>query len=142
MTRFTGHNTLLMKGDAASPEVFTKIAQVLSISGPSISRDTIDSTDADSTNDWRTFEASYIDGGEVTVEVNHDPDTATHGTTTGFLEDFGDTTLRNYLIRFATSPVTDWTFTATVTGVEPGNPHDGMSTASVTFKVTSKVTLA
>ena len=142
MARYEGKGTLLMKGDAASPEVFTKIAQVLNVSGPSISRDTIDTTDADSTNSWRTFIASYIDGGEITVEANYDPDTGTHGTATGFLEDLGDTTLRNYLIRFPTSPVTDWTFTATSTGVEPSAPHDGVLTVSVTLKGMGEITLA
>lgn len=143
MSRFTGHTARLKRGNAASPEIFTQVAQVLSISGPGISRDTIDSTDADATNDWRTFIASYIDGGEVTLEVNLDLDNATHGSPSGFLGDFADTTLRNYQVTFPdTSPVSVWAFTGKVTGTEPGNPHDGMSTMSITYKVTSQISFS
>ena len=142
--RIGSHAAHLKKGDAGSPEGFTSVAQVLSISGPSISRETIDTTDADATNDWRTFIASYIDGGEITLEINYDPDTATHETTAGILEDFGDaiaTDPTNYELEFPTSPVTKFQFAASVTGFETSAPHDGVLTASVTYKVMAAVTL-
>jgi len=143
MGRFTGHTAELKRSNADSPETFTKVAQVLSISGPGISRDTIDSTDADATNDWRTYLSSYIDGGEITLEVNLDLDAATHGSPAGFLGDFADTTLRNYQVRFPdASPMSTWAFTGKVTGAEPSNPHDGMSTMSVTYKVTSEISFS
>ena len=103
----------------------------------------IDSTDADSTNDWRTYLASYIDGGEITLELNFDFDTATHGSPAGFLGDFADVTLRQYRIRFPdTSPMSTFSFYGKVTGSEFSNPHDGMSTGTVTYKVTSAVSFA
>ena len=146
MARIGSHAAHLKKGDGSvsPPESFTSIAQVLSISGPSLSRETIDTTDADSTNDWRTFIASYIDGGEITLEINYDPDTATHETTAGILEDFGDaieTTPTKYQLEFPTSPVTNFQFSASVTGFETSAPHDGVLTASVTYKVMGAVTL-
>ena len=141
MSRFSGHTARLTRSNADSPETFTQVAQVMSISGPGISRDTIDSTDADAVADWRTHLVSYIDGGEITIEVNLDLDNATHGSPAGFLGDFADQTLRNYRVEFPdTSPVSFWAFTGKVVGTEPSNPHDGMSTMSVTYKVTSQIT--
>ena len=137
------HTVQLQKGDGASPEVFTaNVAHVLSIGGPSLSRETIDTTDADATDDWRTFIASYIDGGEVSLEINYDPDNATHAPTAGILEAFASNTATNYRVQFPTSPVTAWNFSAICTGFETSAPHDGVLTASVTYKVMGAITLA
>lgn len=138
MARYTGHTaTFGIVGQ-------TVVTQILSISGPGISRDTIDSTDADAANDWRTFVASYVDGGEVTIELNFDPDDATQkDAANGLLYGFnpsGDP--RTYRVTFPdTSPAT-WSFTGILTGFEPNNPHDGMSTVSATIKVSGEITFA
>jgi len=143
MARLGSHTVELQKGDGASPEVFTaNVAQVLSIGGPSLSRETIDTTAADAADDWRTFIASYIDGGEISLEINYDPDEATHAPTAGILEAFASNVATNYRIQFPTSPVTTWSFSAICVGFESSAPHDGVLTASVTYKVLGKVTLA
>ncbi len=132
MARYTGHTcTIKVSGQSI-------VAQVLSISGPGISRDTIDTTDADATADWRTFAASYVDGGEVTVEINLDLDNATHDDTaaSGLLGGFANDP-RTYVVVFPSSET--WTFVGIVTGYEPSNPHDGNSTASVTIKVAAQI---
>ncbi len=137
------HTVELQKGDGESPEVFTaNVAHVLSIGGPSLSRETIDTTDADASDDWRTFIASYIDGGEVSLEINYDPDAATHAPTAGILEAFSSNVATNYRVQFPTSPVTVWNFSAICTGFETSATHDGVLTASVTYKVVGKITLA
>ena len=137
MARYGGHGCTIKRTDG------TKIAQVLSIGGPSISRETIDTTDADATDDWRTFIASYIDGGEVSLEINYDPDNATHAPAAGILLDFAATTLDNWTLTFSdASPAVAWTFDALCTGFEPAAPHDGVLTASVTLKVMGKVALS
>jgi len=137
MARYGGHGCTILRTSG------TKIAQVLSISGPSISRETIDTTDADATDDWRTFIASYIDGGEISLEINYDPDDATHAPAAGILLDFAATTLDNWSLVFSdASPAVTWTFDALVTGFEPSAPHDGVLTASVTLKIMGKITLA
>lgn len=134
MARYTGHTaTLGISGQAA-------IAQILSISGPGISRDVIDTTDADATADWRTKAISYIDGGEITVEINLDLDDATHkDAANGLLYGFnpsGDP--RTYVLTLPSSET--MTFSGAVTGFEPSNPHDGTSTASVTITTLGQVT--
>ena len=136
MARYTGHiATLQISGQA-------DLAQVLNISGPGITRDTIDTTDADATNDWRTRAVSYLDGGEITAEVNYDPDNATHDTTSasGFLAFAQDP--RTYILSFPDSTPETWTFSGAVTGVEPSNPHDGTSTVSFTVKVLGEITFS
>lgn len=136
MARYTGHTaTFGITGE-------TVVIQVLSISGPGISRDTIDTTDADATNDWRTFVASYIDGGEVTLEVNLDLDDATHknavnGLLWGFTTSPPTGDPLSYTLTFASSET--WVFSGIVTGFEPSNPHDGVSTASITVKVAGQI---
>lgn len=135
MARTGGHGcTIGITGETA-------VAQVLSISGPSISRETIDTTDADATNDWRTFIASYIDGGEVTIEINYDPDNATHEyAAAGILYDFYAATAHGWTLTFSDATPTTWTFSGLVTGFEPSMSHDGVLTASVTIKVMGEVT--
>ena len=60
--------------DAAGvPAALRKVAEVLSITPPSATRDTIDTTTHDSTGDYREFISSLIDAGEATVLVNHNP---------------------------------------------------------------------
>ena len=48
MAVFRGSGTVLSRGDAASPEVFTAIGDVISISGPAITKDAIETTALDS----------------------------------------------------------------------------------------------
>lgn len=58
---------------AAAPAALRKVAEVLSITPPSATRDTIDTTTHDSVGDYREFISSLIDAGEATVLVNHNP---------------------------------------------------------------------
>jgi predicted secreted protein len=46
------------------------VAEVTSISGPSSKVDTLDVTHYGSANNYREFIATFIDGGEITVECN------------------------------------------------------------------------
>ena len=50
--------------------VWTDIAEVNSISGPNMSRETIDVTSLDSTGGFREFIASFRDGGSVNLNMN------------------------------------------------------------------------
>jgi predicted secreted protein len=59
--------------DTSDP-TFASIAEVNSISGPSLSRDTIDVTSLDSTSGYREFIGGFRDGGEVSLEMNFTKD--------------------------------------------------------------------
>ena len=66
-----GHGTLWKRGNGASPtEAFATVAEVTAISGPGISRDTIDATHMESPDRFREFVGGLRDGGEVTVTLN------------------------------------------------------------------------
>lgn len=51
----------------------TKVADVLIITPPSPSRDTIDTTTHDSSGDYREFISALIDAGEFSITLHHVP---------------------------------------------------------------------
>lgn len=133
-----GHDafgTKLQRGDGADPEVFTDIANVTDITPPGIERETYDVTAHDSPEAWREFIGGLKDGGEVEIEVNHDP--AKHAP---LLADFDDTEPRNYKIVFPNG-LGEWAYAAVMNGFESEAPHDDKLSGTVTFKVSGKPVL-
>lgn len=137
-----GHGAALKRGDGESPEVFTAIAEVLSISGPSLSRDVIEATNMDSTSGWREFIGGLKSGGEISFEVNYDPADATIDASGGLIDDIDATSATNYKLVFPDSGSTEWSFAGWLTGFETNIPHDDKMTASVTITLTGVPTLA
>lgn len=129
--------TALQRSDMASSPSFTEIANVSNISGPSTSRNTYDVTSHDQTDSWMEFIGGLKDGGEISLDLNWDPDQATHA---DLYDDYQDTDPRDYKIVLP-SNIAEWSFEAILTAFEPGYPVDGKLTASVTFKVSGKPTL-
>lgn len=69
----------LQLGSVASPQTFSNVANIAGIQGlNSGSTSEIDITNFDSTA--REFLRGFTDGGSVTINVNFDPDQATHQT--------------------------------------------------------------
>jgi len=135
--------TLLKIGDGATPtETFTTIAEVTDLGGPSLTLETIDVTSHSSTNGWREFIGGLLDGGEVSFTINYLPANATHDASTGVIADMKNRVVRNFTLVFPDSGTTTWTFSALVTGFEPGEPIDSQLTADVTLKVSGEPTLA
>lgn len=67
----TGFGALIQKGTGTgSPEDFVTILGIKSISGPSITRDTHDTTVMTSPGGWREFIGGLKDGGEVSFTAN------------------------------------------------------------------------
>lgn len=127
-----GFGTLLKRGDGATPtEVFTTIAGVSNISGPSISREVLDVSAHDSANGYREFLGGIKDPGEVSCDINYDPDV--HDV---FVDDLDDVNPRNYKIQFPGGAV--WSFPAILTGFEVSAPFDDKLSATLTLKVTGK----
>jgi len=117
--------------------VFTPIANVTTIKGPELSRETVDVTSHDSEDAWMEFVGGLKDSGEVSVEVNYDP--AKHDI---FVDDFADDTPRNYQLIFPTNPAVTWTFKALLTGFSSEAPYDDKLSAELTLKVSGKPTIA
>jgi predicted secreted protein len=134
-----GFGTLFQRGDNAGA-VFTTIANVTNISGPSRSRETIDVTAHDSPDGWMEFIGGLKDGGEVSLDINYDPAETTHDLD----DDFDDAVPRAY--RIVILPDTEdeytWTITGVMTGLEDEFPYDDKMARSMTIKVSGKPTLA
>jgi predicted secreted protein len=71
-TKGKGAKFHLWDSTLATPAL-RKVAEVLSITPPVPTRDTIDVTNHDSSGDYREFITSLIDAGEASVMVNHNP---------------------------------------------------------------------
>lgn len=138
----SGKGTLLKMGDGAGTEVFTTIAEVKSIGGPSFASDTIDVTSHDSPGAYREFIASLIDPGELSFDINFVPTDATHNVSTGLLRDFQNRIRRNYKIVFPDTSATTWNLQGIVTAVQINAPTDDVLSASITIKITGQPTLA
>jgi predicted secreted protein len=136
MAGMDGFGVQLQRGDGLETEAFTTIADVTSLNPPNISRETLDVTSHDSTNGWMEFLGSLKDPGEVSEDVNYQPDK--HDL---LVSDFEDATPRNYRIVFPDADSTTWEFPAILTAFEPETPYDDKATASLTWKVSGKPTI-
>lgn len=139
-----GLGVTLARGDGASPEVFTKIAELIEITPPSMTKDQVEATHTDSANGFREYIPGLKDGGEFTAVFNFLPNNATQDNTAGgLLNDFLSVdTVGNWRITFPGSPVMTWTFAGTVTGYEPVTPIDDRMTLQVTWRVSGPPTIA
>jgi len=117
-------------GDAASPEVFNKIPEVISLTTPEISRPTIDVTSLDSTA--KEYISGLKDGGSIEISGNWIASNTYHQLVK---TNAAAGTAANFLVTLPTSPVTAVEFTATPEAfgftVEP----DSQITFSATLKV-------
>lgn len=137
---YIGYGITLHRGDGASPEQFVKIAQVMELTPPAMTKDSVEVTHTDSPDGFREFIPGLKDGGEFSATVNFLPAEATHGDTAGgMMHDFlNETQARNYQIRYPGSPEVRWTFAAFISNYETAAPMDDRITITVTFKVAGK----
>jgi len=137
MPGLNAFGTQLQRGDGVEPtEVFTAIANVTNIQGPEMSRETIDVTAHNSTDAWMEFVGGLKDGGEVSIDLNYDPNV--HDI---LIADFDDEEPRSYRLVFPVTPVVQWTIKAIMTEFSSEAPYDDKLAASATFKVSGKPTI-
>jgi len=107
----------------------TVVAALRDISGPSLSRDTVDITAHDATDLWRNHIKGIKTGGEITFTVNYLADNMSHQVTnTGLVGDFDDSfNLITNNPGFEAGSLTGWTKYATPTTdeVTTAKAHDG-----------------
>lgn len=120
-----------------------EIGNVLDISGPGFSRDTIDSTSHSSPDDYKESIVGRWDGGEVTFDMQWDPLNTNHQFLTNQITNSAAAdSPKTYVLRLpANEAQANWTsitFTAFLTSFTPGEPVEGLSTASITLKITGK----
>jgi len=123
-----GHGTILAIGAAT-------IGNITSISGPNISRDSIDISTMDSTNKWREFIPGMLDAGEVTFDVNYDgADGATANDLNAALAAAASTILITCI------DTSTFSCSGFVTALGTAIPFDDKITQSVTIKLTGAMT--
>ena len=104
-------------------------AEILSISGPNLSREAIDMSHMGSAGGKEYLASDLYDGGELTVEIAYIPST-----------DIPINSAPSAVsINWSDSATTSVTFEAFMTGFEPTGELDGRATASVTLKVNGDV---
>ena len=131
----TGMTDDLTSTTSTDGQAFTEIAQVTNIGGPALALNTEDVTAHDSTGAWEEVVATIKRSGQVRLDLNYDPDGATHDATTGLIYKMDNQLLEPYQLRFPDAGHTEFDFNAYVVGFEPGAPHAGKLSASATFKI-------
>ncbi len=126
-------------GDGASPEVFTNLAEVFSITPPSDNIDIIDVTHMTSPTRTREFISGLNDPGEASFELNF---VAGGAADVAIRALNALTTTTNFRITFpdGTSGSVTWIFAGFLTGYSPAIPGEDKMTSTVTIKVTSSFT--
>lgn len=123
------HGTELFRGE-------TKVARLLNISPPEMSRDDMDVTDHDSPDNFKEYIPGLKESGEVSIEGHLIP---TDETQKGLLAALDIDEPEEWTIRFPTVPVLRICFMGYVKSYKVGDaPVDGKMTFSATIKVTGK----
>lgn len=136
MAGIAAFGTELARKTVDSPVTYTAIAELTSISGPSLEAEQIDVTSHDSTDMFEEFVAGIKRGGTVDVEGNFMPDDTTHQQ---LLADFNSGDIVEYQLSFPTSPATTWTFDALVVSLSTDAPFDDKLSFSASFKLSGPV---
>lgn len=117
-----------------SGSAWVALAEVNSISGPTMTRDFIDVTSLDSTGGYREFITGFRDAGTVSLTMNF-----TRTTYDLLKTDFENDTAVNYQIVLPDTVATSFEFSGLVTEIPLEIPTDDKVTANVTIKISGQV---
>ena len=132
-------------GDDGSVTNYTKVAEIIDIGGPKMSRDTIEVTSQDSADGYREFISGLKDAGEVNVSANWLPAAETHDGSTGVLSKFdGDAVTKWQIITASDGSGGRLTiaFSAIVTNFNVDLPLEEQAKMDFTLKITGKPTFS
>ena len=136
------HGSQFKIGDGATPEVFTAVAEVLDISGPSITRDSIDVTSYESSNGWREKIAGLRDGDTITVQANWLPSNVTQDGSTGLWSQFNDNDTHNYQLVTPTAVGVTVAFAGFLTGFPLTLPLEEQGQVEFEITISGPVTIS
>lgn len=114
---------------------WVKISEIRSITGPGMTRDTVDTTSLDTTGGYRTFITGFRNPGTLALTMNY--------TAVGYSAlktDFESDTLQNYRIILPDDEQTVLEFEGIVTEIPLTIPEDLISIDTV-IQISGKVTL-
>lgn len=138
--KHSSFGTLLQRGDGASPETYTTVAQAMDIEGPDTDTDFEDTTthDAAAAGNFKEWSPLLQDGGEIKTEVLWDPNNVAHQ---GIASDQSTRREGNWRVVFPTSPAKTASFKAYVKNFKFKSPVKGMLKRDLSLKITGPVTL-
>lgn len=132
--------TLLKRGNGATPEVFTAIAEVGDIAGPQLKTQFEDATNHGSTGGYEETIPTTKSLGQISFPIGFIPTDATHSNAAGLVGDWASKAKKNYQFVFPDSTV--WTFACYVEQVNIKAPVKGQLGADITLRLTGSPTLA
>ena len=123
--------------ETATPGTYASVSELIALTPPNVSLETVDATHFESPDAYREYIAGLLDGGEVEVTLNFDPDGSDWA---DYISDIEARAAVNYKIILADT--TAITLAAIPTGYTPEIPLDDKMTITFTYKVTGKPTVA
>lgn len=130
MSDITGIGTIFNRWDGAQ---WQPIAKIQNIGGPTMSRDTVETTTLDNTDGYRTFIGGLRDGGDVSLPMNF--------TEAGYLAmkaDFEDDEEQKYQIVLPNDENTTLEFEGLVTDLPLDIQMEEVISCDITIKVSGK----
>jgi predicted secreted protein len=128
-----GSKVVLKRGDGATPEVFSEVAEVKGVTGPSMTSGVVDVTSFSSPDNYREFMATLKDPGQLTFMINFNPSLANHGL---LKDDFDDQLVYKYKLEFPDADATTVVLPCILTGLEISAELEQAVQANVTLKIT------
>ena len=132
----TTQGTTFQRGDAASPEVFTTVTQLINVGEVGVERALIDITNLSST--LRQYKGAIPDGSEIDLDFHYD---GVELAQAGLKTDLDNNTSRNFRINIQDSPVKVFAFTGLVIAWKIGAPIDAVVPLTVRIKITTSLTI-
>ncbi len=136
-----GFGAVLSFGTTTGTATTATLANVTNISGFDGETETIDVTSHDSSGAYREKVASFLDLGQVTVDVNFDPNATTHRATSGgvmWLKD--QRIIAPWVLTFPGSPVHKVAFMGFVKSAGFEAPFDDKLGLSITIETSGSAT--
>ena len=129
-------------GDGEASETFTAVAEVKDITGPNLTRESIEVTNQDSTSGYKEFIPGWRDGDTVTIIANWLPSDTTQDGTTGMLSHFEDDDNHNYQIVTPTAVGFTISFAGHITNIPISLPLTEQGQVEFQVKISGAVTIA
>lgn len=128
-----GVGTKFMRWNSTT-ELWEDIAQINNITGPGMSRDTIDTTSLDTEGGYRTFITGFRNPGTITLSMNFTRDTYEL-----MKDDFESDVAQHYQVVLPDADATSLAFEGLVTELPLTIPPDDKVTADVTIQISGAV---
>ncbi len=128
-------NTFLQLGNGGSPETFTTVANVSSITGPGLSLNVVDVTSHSTAVPWRQKIGTLLDQGDLSFDCFFIPNDAGHQ---ALMAQFVTRATADWQLSFPTSPTrTVWGLHGFISKFSMSEPVDNVIKAQITITGTN-----